>query len=127
MPVCSRYQAIDRSSHSAAFGAVHGSSSGSFFASRSSSQLRPRDGAHGERADLRDEAGVATGLALADEEVRARHVGLVGRDAHLACEPEDRVVLGTEPRSPAIDTEPFASTLGPDPPTDAVSRFEHDH
>ena len=35
MPVCSRYQASDFWSHSAALSASHGASSGSFFARRS--------------------------------------------------------------------------------------------
>ncbi len=55
--------------------------------------LRQRDRDDGERADLRDEAGVAADAVVVDEEVRALHPRLVGRHAHLRREAEDRVVL----------------------------------
>ena len=56
-------------------------------------QLRQRDRDDRERADLRDEAGVAAGAVAVDEEVRALDPRLVRGHADLAREAEDRVVL----------------------------------
>ena len=55
----------------------------------------------------------------------ALHVRLVRRDAHLAGEAEDRVVLRAEPRSPAVDGQPTGAGLGPDAAAHAIARFEH--
>ena len=78
-PTRSSQDATDRSSHSFAFGAVHGASSGSRFAMRSTRQLGQRDRHHGERADLRDEPGVPADAAVADEQVGALDLRLVRR------------------------------------------------
>ena len=107
-------------------GRVHGASSGTCFAIRSSFHCASAIVSDRERADLRDEPGVAARAPLVDEEVRALHPRLVRGDADLAREAEDRVVLRAEPRAAAIDGRAVGEVLRPDPAADAVARLEHD-
>ena len=124
MPVRWSYDATDWRSHSSARGAVHGASSGTCFAVRSIRICASAIDDDGERADLRDEAGVVTGTPAVDEQVRPRDPRLVRRRAHLVREAEDRVVPRREPRAAAVDRRAVVETLGPDPAADAVARFE---
>ena len=103
-PIARGTTPTERASHSAARFAVHGASSGTCFAIRSSFGTAPSAiDADRERADLRDQPRVAAGATVADQEVRALDPRLVRVDADLVREPEDRVVLRREPRAAAID------------------------
>ena len=86
IPERSRYDATVRASHSFAFFAVQGASSGTCFDIRSILNCASAIVTDRERADLRDQSGVTTGPVAVDEEVRALHPRLVGGDADLGRE-----------------------------------------
>ncbi len=88
-------------------------------------RLGQRDREHGERADLRYEARVATRLPAGDEQVRTLDPRLVGRHAEFAREPEDGVVPRAEPPAAPIDRAAVGQVEGPDATADAVAGLEH--
>ena len=90
-------------------------------------RLRQRDGDDRERADLGDQARVPACAPAVDEQVGALDPGLVGGDADLAREPEDRVVRGAQPRAAAVDWRTVGQVVGPDPTADAVTCLDDDH
>src|SRR5207302_127126 len=59
-------------------------------------------------------------------EVGALHPRLVRGHPDLSCEPEDRIVLGPQPRASAVDRRAVGQVMGPDPTPDAVARLEDD-
>jgi hypothetical protein len=58
--------------------------------------------------------------------MRACDPRLVGADARLAREAEDRVVPRAEPSAAAVDGRPVREALRPDAAADAIARLEHD-
>ncbi len=87
--------------------------------------LRLDDRRHRDRADLRDQAGVAAHPGAVDEQVRARDVRLVRGRADFGREPEDGVVLRCEPRTAAVHQDLVVDERGPDPTADPVARLQH--
>ena len=121
-------QATERESHSAARFAVHGASSGTLLrhpvdASICASAMRDDR----ERADLRDEPGVATRASAVDEEVRAlRPRSCRSCTPTSSREPEDRVVLRRRATRRRGRRRAVGEVVRPDPAADAVARLEHD-
>ena len=87
----------------------------------------PDEGEDGPGADLGDQAGVAMGLLLADEEMGPGDMGPVGADPELLGQPEHHVVVGRQPGPAPVDRGAVGQGRGPDPAPDAVPGLDDGH
>ena len=127
IPERSSHHATERESHSAARSAVHGRVERHALGHPVDLHLGQRDRHDGEGADLRDQTRVAPRSPVVDEQVRALDPGLVGGDADLGGQAEDRIVPGRQPRPTPIDRRPVGQVVSPDPAADPIAGLEHDH